>query len=618
MTDITQSASCGPLHEEISEFIDFKRGNGFSYTVAEFALRAFDRFSAAAENHGLSFEQLAEKWATPDNRKPKYDGGCCVRQLGQYLQETGHPKAFTALSANGFEPRLIGMGKGPFAEEIEVFIAYKRLANRSYVAAEYQLKSFDKFCAMKRDTPLTSQQLADAWQERVSRKGKVDVSAVRELGLYLTLHHSKKAFMLPCADGKLPRPKFAGYGSLFASELESFLDAKRSSGIKYRHEEFCLRDFDRFCCEQPALTLQQLAETFISMQGELSVHKRTRSTSVLRTLGAHLAKNGHPSAFIIPYEQFVKGPYAEVISTFVAFKRSCGYTYKSGDYQLRCFDTFCASEENSDLSPQQRADKWIVRRGDECVNTRAGRVGPIRVFGKYLTSIAHPLAFVIADNAVPKGHAKPPYLFTEEDIGAFFSACAKLEPNERDPMAHIVLPAAFLFMHCMGIRTGELGILMADVDFTTGEVVIANAKNGDRVIYMSDELSDLLSKYSVLIEDVFPHRLHLFPLSQTRPRNDFSKRFGEIWTSHVFANVDDKPRLYDLRHHLLYRNVELCMHRGEDVNVLRPYVMRHMGHKKPESFQYYFHLSPPIRKEVSRIKEGLDWMMPDIPEVPYE
>ena len=79
-----------------------------------------------------------------------------------------------------------------------------------------------------------------------------------------------------------------------------------------------------------------------------------------------------------------------------------------------------------------------------------------------------------------------------------------------------------------------------------------------------------------------------------------------------------EPRLYDFRHHLLYRNVELCMDSGDDVNVLRPYLMRHMGHKLPESFQYYFHLSPPIRREITQIKQDLDWMIPDVPEVPYE
>jgi len=121
-----------------------------------------------------------------------------------------------------------------------------------------------------------------------------------------------------------------------------------------------------------------------------------------------------------------------------------------------------------------------------------------------------------------------------------------------------------------------------------------------------------------MIEKIFPSREYLFPASVSRSRNDFAQHFRAIWISSVPDEGRGTPRLYDFRHHLLYRNVELCMRNGGDVNVLRPYIMRHMGHKLPESFQYYFHLSPPIQKEISRIKNALDWMIPDIPEVPYE
>ena len=161
-------------------------------------------------------------------------------------------------------------------------------------------------------------------------------------------------------------------------------------------------------------------------------------------------------------------------------------------------------------------------------------------------------------------------------------------------------------------------ILMDNVNFETGEVTISDAKTGGRVVYMSDELSNVLFKYNTVIEKIFPHHNYLFPASVNRSRNDFSKHFGEIWASCVLPKEHGVPRLYDFRHHLLYRNVELCMRNGEDVNVLRPYIMRHMGHKLPASFQYYFHLSPSIRKEIIRIKTDLDWMIPSISEVPYE
>jgi len=94
-----QDRLLGSLTKEIEEFIDFKRQSGSLYTSSEFALKAFDRFCAAVENQALTPQQLAEAWVKPSDDKPKYDGGCCVRQLGQYLTAQGHPKAFTVLSA---------------------------------------------------------------------------------------------------------------------------------------------------------------------------------------------------------------------------------------------------------------------------------------------------------------------------------------------------------------------------------------------------------------------------------------------------------------------------------------------------------------------------------------
>jgi integrase len=618
MTVNTQDTLPGPLHEEIEGFIAFKQKSGSAYISSAYALRAFDRFCSTPENKGMTLQQLVEAWAVPSNGKPSYDGGCSVRQLGQYLTEIGHPKAFTALSDKGNGPRLIGIGRGPFAEEIKEFASYKRTEGRKYTTAEYCLEAFDKFCSMHENGLLTCQQLADAWCRRFSEKNGYYISVIREFGLYLTIQRSNKSFELPYADGSMPRPAFTGYSSLYAEEIEAFLEARRSAGAKYRHEDIRLKDFDRFCSEHPGLSLQQLADTYICTQKDCSRDKAKRSTSVMRSFGAYLTDNAHPDAFTITHKGFVAGPYAEEAATFVAFKRSCGYKYKSSGYQLGCFDRFCALEENEGFTPQQLADRWVLKRGDEHPNSRAGRVGPVRVFGKYLTSLGHAMAFSIADDVARGGMAKPPHLFSEQDIEAFFGACARLGQDDKDPTAHIVLPTAFLFMHCLGVRTCELKVLVEDVDCDTGEVVIVDAKNGDRVVYMSEELSVLLSRYDAAIEKFFPDRKYLFPASKDRPRSDFSKHFREIWDSNISSPADDKPRLYDFRHHLLYRNVELHMRGGKDVNVLRPYIMRHMGHRLPESFQYYFHLSPPIREEVSRIKQELDWMLPDIPEVPYE
>lgn len=144
----TQDRLSGPFNEEIRSFIVFKRESGFTYTTAAFALSAFDKFSDISKDKDLSLKQLAEAWVEPCGDRPRYDDGACIRQLGQYLTEIGHPAAFTLLSGRGNRPRLIGVTDGPFGAEIEDFIDHKRSTGRKYVGAEYGLRAFDKFCSM--------------------------------------------------------------------------------------------------------------------------------------------------------------------------------------------------------------------------------------------------------------------------------------------------------------------------------------------------------------------------------------------------------------------------------------------------------------------------------------
>jgi integrase len=608
------------LADEIKGFIDYKQKSGSKYVTSIWALKAFDRFCIASDDQRMTPPLLAEAWMKPGDDKPKYDAGCSVRQLGQYLTEIGHPKAYTICTARGNAPKLLGIEKsGPFANEIKDFINYKRAFGRKYINGEYSLKSFDIFCtiALKKDCNLTCQQLADEWCRKASEKDNADISTVREMGLYLTMHASKKAFMIPYANGDMPRPPFMGYTSLFAEEIKSFLESKRAAGLKYRLEMFRLRDFDRYCNEQNNMSPQQLAESFIQSRKQVGYFMGKRSHSVINEFGKYLTSNAHPTAFLIINKECVIGPFAQDIAAFVAYKKSCGFKYVSEGNYLRRYDAFCALRENISLNSQQIADKWVLKRGDEHPNTRAARIGPVRVFGKYLTSIGHPMAFTIADDTASGIAPKPPYLFSGDDIEIFFAACVEMKPDTKKPYDHIVLPAAFLFMYCMGVRTSELKILIENVNFDTGEILISDSKTGDRAVHMSKELSKLLAQYSSVIDRNFPDRKYLFPASTDRSRNDFAERFKKIWASSVADAGHGSPRLYDFRHHFLYQNIELCMRNGDNVNVLQPYVMRHMGHRQPESFQYYFHLSPPISKEISQIKNNLDWMMPDVPEVPY-
>lgn len=606
----------GPFAADIAEFVGCKRQAGLSYVSAGYELRAFDAFCAVAGRDRYSPQELADLWADRGRSStPKYGDSNSVRQLGQYLTARGGANAFSLQTPSGNSPKIPRICDGPFAEEIFEFINCKKTSGRKYVNAGVGLSAFDSFCAMKANQALSHQQMAEAWRDRRTAAKKIPyIDLVREFGLFLTLQNSPKAFALPYSDGSAPKPAFTGYTSSLAESIVSFLAEMRMAGFKYRHGELCLREFDTFCNSPSVSTLgtQGMATAFLHGQAGRSADKQRKCASAVKALGKFLSARGSGNAFCILEPDQPTGPFKNEISAFVGFKKSAGYKYKSAERALHAFDKFCAMSGVS-IPFQQLAEIWSQRIGGEHPNNRSSRVGPVRVFGKHLQGIGSPKAFVIADDVARGCAPEPPYLFYEDDVDAFFRACAELEPDKKDPAMHIVLPAAFLFMLCTGVRTCELGVAMDNINLQSGEVVIADAKTGGRIIYISGQLSAILQRYDSAVGRILPHRSHMFPANEKRPRRDFARRFKEIWRRSLLDGEHGSPRLYDFRHHFLYRNVELCMRSGIDVDAMRPYLMRHMGHRTPESFQYYFHLSPPIRKEISQAKTALDWMIPDVP-----
>lgn len=86
---------------------------------------------------------------------------------------------------------------------------------------------------------------------------------------------------------------------------------------------------------------------------------------------------------------------APYMKDFVAFKRSLGWKYETGEFYLREFDRFCAKHESEGVSLKEIVRSWVSLRETECSNTQRIRVAPIREFGKYLQSSGNSYAFVI-------------------------------------------------------------------------------------------------------------------------------------------------------------------------------------------------------------------------------
>ncbi|MCR6547025.1 tyrosine-type recombinase/integrase [Dehalobacterium formicoaceticum] len=209
----------------------------------------------------------------------------------------------------------------------------------------------------------------------------------------------------------------------------------------------------------------------------------------------------------------------------------------------------------------------------------------------------------VMDPDIPRKEPRAyiPHAFTKEELQNFFTACDSISaapPTEEQLSRRITVPVFFRLLYSSGIRTNEARALMReDVDLDSGVVNIRYSKGHvQHYVVLHHSMLLLMRQYDGAIDKMYPDRVYFFP---ARKRNGgfhraswVQRNFKKMWRQHNCGNVVPYA--------------------------LRPYLMRHMGHKLPESFQYYFHLSPPIRKEVSQIKKSLDWMIPDVPEVPYE
>ena len=201
-------------------------------------------------------------------------------------------------------------------------------------------------------------------------------------------------------------------------------------------------------------------------------------------------------------------------------------------------------------------------------------------------------SIVFSDKLGQPSH-RDPYLFTQEEISAFFKAADSITPNPEFVGREILLPAFYRMMYCCGLRTKEARILKREnIDLTSGIIIVLNSKGPkSRQIFISDDLRDYLHKYDAKMSMIHPTRIYFFPGRKTgEPLSSvsISKNFREIW---IKAFPDFKgatfPRAYDFRHHFACYNINKWAVEGINTKAMIPYLSKYMGHSSINETLYY-------------------------------
>jgi len=209
--------------------------------------------------------------------------------------------------------------------------------------------------------------------------------------------------------------------------------------------------------------------------------------------------------------------FAEHIEGMLELRDAMGMAKSGLLFPLQSFDRFCAREcpEATKLT-LEIATAWC----NEGKSSMGGgyKKHSIRQFGKYLASMDID-AFVYPAEWIPKTKRVLPYIFTDEELSLFFSACDAVAPSHVRSLRDYIVPVIFRLIYGCGLRPQEGRLLKRrHLDLEKGTLLVENSKrNKDRRIAVDWDLVELCRKYDVIADQFIPDREYFFPTIHDTP-----------------------------------------------------------------------------------------------------
>ena len=141
-----------------------------------------------------------------------------------------------------------------------------------------------------------------------------------------------------------------------------------------------------------------------------------------------------------------------------------------------------------------------------------------------------------------------------------------------------------------------------------------------RIVFVSDDMLDLLCRYDRIIRDTYPDRTAFFPnqSGDYYSKSTLDEWFHEFWNQLPEAAVTkgNPPRVHDFRHSYCVYRLNQWVREHADLNALYPYLSEFMGHSNFADTDYYLTLAEPFYSEFESRMYSVNASI--LPEVPHE
>lgn len=303
------------------------------------------------------------------------------------------------------------------------------------------------------------------------------------------------------------------------------------------------------------------------------------------------------------------GIFAELLTEFVAFKRSLGFKYDTVADELYRFSKFSTTFEASELAlTKEIVQAWNTKRPNEGRRNNARRVYTVRQFALYLNTKGYK-AYIAPPAKNSRDYTFIPYIFTHNEIERILNNSDQLFPHRRSTLP-LIMPVILRMLYSCGLRISEaVHLLNKHVNLQDGILEIKNSKFGkDRLVPMSESMTDICREYYSKLHKHSSIEDYFFIKEDRKPItcDNVYRRFREIlWKSGIsHGGKGFGPRVHDLRHTFSVHTLKRAVERQTDVYCALPILSTYLGHVSIEATSQYVRLTaeafPEIRSTLDR------------------
>ena len=280
------------------------------------------------------------------------------------------------------------------------------------------------------------------------------------------------------------------------------------------------------------------------------------------------------------------------------FRAARGYRRETYIRSLSRFDKYCEAHfpGTSGLT-REIVHSWLDNETWAAYGL-TGAASTIRQFGKYLNAVDEE-AYILPDKFAPSKTAFIPYMFTDAELTALFSAVDRLPSDKNEPFLPEIAPVLLRLTYTCGLRPNESRELLTEnIDLNNGEIFITKTKfKKERLVVMSDDILKMCRRYDRRRRIFGNGSPYFFPARNGNPFGNAKilAALNKAWTTATCTPQNPVPqtiRVYDLRH----RFASACLNRwlddGRDLMAMLPYLRAYMGHGKLTETAYYIHILP--------------------------